>query len=144
MTCCSRQEPIPISVCPQVAIPGMFEGLKPGATPLMIAAQEGNLPLVNRLLDAGADWRLRDSKGKTAVDLATGAGHTQILKRLEEAGATVNYESNRLQNAALLNAVEHQNVDGVRQALAAGRADRSEAEAHGPLAVDAGVSRRQH
>ena len=100
---------------------GMFEGLNPGATPLMIAAAEGNLPLVNRLLDAGADWSLCDSKGKTAVDLATGAGHTQILKRLEQAGATVNYGSKRLHNAALLKAVEHQDVDGVRQALAAVR-----------------------
>jgi ankyrin repeat protein len=99
---------------------GMFEGLRRGATPLMIATQKGNLPLVDRFLEAGADWRLKDSKGKTAVDVATRAGHVHILKRLEEAGAKVNYRSKRLHNAALLEAVEQQNAERVRQALAGG------------------------
>ena len=108
-----------------VALPGgrdtgIFEGLNPGSTPLMIAAREGNLELLSRLLEAGSDWTLKDSKGNTVVDVATNAGRPKILKRLEEAGATVNYQSKRLHNAALMESVEQQDVDGVRRALEGG------------------------
>ena len=96
---------------------GMFAGHAVGVTPLMIAAREGNLELVNRLLAAGADWRLKDAKGKTAVTLATQAGRVDVLQRLEQAGAKVNFRSKQLHSAALLEAVKRQDIEGVRRAL---------------------------
>jgi cytohesin len=114
-----------IGADPNSALPGgrntgVFEGFVPGATPLMIAAREGNFELVNRLLQAGADWTRQDSQGNTAVDVATSAGRVEVLRRLERLGADVDYESGRLHNAALLEAVRQQDVDGTRRALAGG------------------------
>lgn len=43
-----------------------------GATPLMLAAMAGNAPLVQALLDKGADPQLRDDFGHTAWDCALG------------------------------------------------------------------------
>ena len=99
---------------------GMFAGHAVGATPLMIAAREGNLQLVNRLLEAGADWGLADSQGRTAVDLATQAGRIEVLQRLEQAGAKVDFRSQQLHSAALLEAVKRQDIEGVRRALQGG------------------------
>lgn len=41
-----------------------------GATPLMLAAMAGNAPLVQALLDKGADPQRRDDFGHTAWDCA--------------------------------------------------------------------------
>jgi ankyrin repeat protein len=41
-----------------------------GATALMWAANMGSIDSVRLLLGRGADWRIRDIKGKTALDLA--------------------------------------------------------------------------
>ncbi len=43
-----------------------------GATPLMLAAMAGNAPLVQALLDKGADPQRRDDFGHTAWDCAVG------------------------------------------------------------------------
>ena len=77
------------SVCKQ----GRFREFKRSSTPLMMAAQKGSLELVELLLSAGADWSLQTDRGKTAVSLASRAGHTDVLKRLEQAGAKINYRS---------------------------------------------------
>jgi uncharacterized protein len=41
-----------------------------GATPLMIAARSGDIQIVQMLLQAGADFSIRDNKGLTALDYA--------------------------------------------------------------------------
>jgi ankyrin repeat protein len=106
---------------------GAFKGFASGSTPLMIAAREGNLQLVNRLLAAGADWGLKDSEDRTAVDVAAQAGHVDVLERLEQAGAKVDWRSTELHSAALLEAVRRQDVEGVRRAIAGGaRTNRQE------------------
>lgn len=61
-----------------------------GATPLMIAAEEGDLSVVRALLDAGADGSLTESHGYTVVDLVDKGvdyGQTGIRDRLVSARA---------------------------------------------------------
>jgi uncharacterized protein len=47
-----------------------------GLTPLHSAAAHGNPDMVNRLLAAGADPRLKTNEGKTPADVAAQYGHT--------------------------------------------------------------------
>ena len=56
-----------------------------GATPLMIAASMGRTDAVELLLKRGADPKLRDRKGHTALERAHEAGFTDAEKVLEEA-----------------------------------------------------------
>lgn len=51
-------------------------------TPLQEAAQNGDEPLVELLLGAGADRSARTDGGKTAADLAQEAGHPALAARL--------------------------------------------------------------
>jgi ankyrin repeat protein len=53
--------------------------------PLHEAAGQGHLPIVEMLLDAGADPRRLDGKSRTALDLAAAQGHTAIVERLQRA-----------------------------------------------------------
>jgi ankyrin repeat protein len=62
-------------------------------TPLMEAARSGNLTIVESLIAYGADTRLRNKSGQTALDLArqsstTSENKNQILKTLKLYGAT--------------------------------------------------------
>ncbi|MBI3862938.1 MAG: ankyrin repeat domain-containing protein [Planctomycetia bacterium] len=54
-------------------------------TPLHAAARGGNLEVVRMLLDAGADPALRDADGKTALEVATEAGHVWVVEMLRGA-----------------------------------------------------------
>lgn len=53
-----------------------------GRTPLMRAAAQGDAPLVERLLAAGADRSRTDQRGWTAADHARHAGHEALARRL--------------------------------------------------------------
>lgn len=55
-----------------------------GSTPLMSAAQNGDGPVLDLLLDRGADPGLKDDEGRSAADHADRAGHDAIVKRLNE------------------------------------------------------------
>ena len=52
---------------------------KAGNTPLHYATQTGKKELVERLLQAGADSRLRNGKDETAQDIARELGHDEVL-----------------------------------------------------------------
>jgi ankyrin repeat protein len=56
-------------------------------TPLMIAAQEGCLKIVDLLLKADANPDLAHPNGRTALHMAASQGHTNIVKRLLASGA---------------------------------------------------------
>lgn len=56
-----------------------------GQSPLHIAAQEGDVDIVDTLLAAGAAGIL-DKDGKTAKDLAEGGGWGEVVALFEEYG----------------------------------------------------------
>jgi ankyrin repeat protein len=47
-------------------------------TPLLLACEEGHSPIVRILLDAGADTKCTDERGRTAVHHACEAGHLTV------------------------------------------------------------------
>jgi ankyrin repeat protein len=55
-------------------------------TPLMAAAGIGNLEIVNKLLEAGADPAAGDASGNTARDYAATHKKTEVLERLKGYG----------------------------------------------------------
>lgn len=60
-----------------------------GATPLMLAAREGNLEITRQLIDAGCDVNARQwlDRGPTAVAAARQADHGELYRMLRSAGA---------------------------------------------------------
>jgi hypothetical protein len=63
-----------------------------GITPLHLAAQEGNGPLVEFLLQCAANVKIADSRGETALHLAAVGntrGHLMSVKLLAEYGASL-------------------------------------------------------
>lgn len=63
--------------------------LKEKVTPLMIAAIEGNISMVDPLLKLGLDRNARDSDGMTAADYARINGHEDMANLLERTVTTV-------------------------------------------------------
>jgi uncharacterized protein len=55
-----------------------------GSTPLMSAAQNGDGPVLDLLLERGSDPSLKDDEGRSAADHAERAGHDVIARRLRE------------------------------------------------------------
>jgi hypothetical protein len=71
------------------------EGNKPGVTPLMYAAGQGNLDTLRQLLHSGASLEATDPSGWTALLYAAGNGRTEAVKALLAAGAQPNHASLR-------------------------------------------------
>ncbi|HEV2601499.1 MAG TPA: ankyrin repeat domain-containing protein [Candidatus Babeliales bacterium] len=59
---------------------------KDGATPLMLAAQQGKLDIVQFLVDASANKDAQDKKGKTALMLAAYSRQLEVVQFLVAAG----------------------------------------------------------
>ena len=58
-----------------------------GATPLMLAAQNGHVQALRHLLELGADARIRDDRGRAALHYAAERGKTCIVRELIARGA---------------------------------------------------------
>jgi len=54
----------------------------------MYSSQYGHPIIAKLLLDAGADVRVKDTDGDTALALAKLKGHAEIVQLLKKAGAT--------------------------------------------------------
>ena len=63
---------------------------KRGVTPLMLAAGAGHLEVLESLLAAGCDIKLKAQDGGTALHRAAGQGYIKIVERLLEAGCDPN------------------------------------------------------
>lgn len=61
-----------------------------GRTPLHVAAEMGNLPMAEVLLEAGADVNARDNLEYTPLHLAANTGNVPMVQTLMIAGADVN------------------------------------------------------
>ncbi len=49
---------------------------------MMHAARNGHTEILAVLLSAGADWKRRDERGRTALSYATAAGHAHAARVL--------------------------------------------------------------
>ena len=59
-----------------------------GFTPLHAAAQNGDPEMVELFLSAGADPLATTDDGRTAADLADGADHPDVARRLRDVAAS--------------------------------------------------------
>jgi ankyrin repeat protein len=86
---------------------------------LLEAAARGDVPGVQRLLDAGAAVNWRDQRGRNAVLAATRGGHVAAVRLLIARGADVNAQDD-IQDSAFLLAGAEGHAEIVRLALGAG------------------------
>jgi ankyrin repeat protein len=71
-------------------------------TGLVDAAERGDLPAVERLLDDGADVDERRANGRTAVTAAALGDHVDVARVLIAAGADVDLQDSERNNALLV------------------------------------------
>jgi ankyrin repeat protein len=62
----------------------------PSGTPLGIAAYAGQLKMVTKLLDAGADINAKSAEGYTPLMTACNTGRTEVVQLLISRGANLN------------------------------------------------------
>ncbi len=90
-----------------------------GRTILHHATAEGNLGMVERLIEAGADVNAQDNNGLTALHHAVANGNLEMVAKLIDAGADVDAQDNN-GLTALHHAVVNGDVDMVRALIILG------------------------
>ena len=98
-----------------------------GATPFLRAAKSADVPLMNLLLEKGADPKVVTRAGVTALMVAAGMGHSNTIRRGEqpieamkiclEKGVDINAATDKTLNTAL-HAAAGQGTDDIVQFLA--------------------------
>lgn len=58
----------------------------------MHAAEGGHYNLIKPLIENGADTNLKDSRGRTALMLASSNGHTRCIESLINGGANIHLQ----------------------------------------------------
>lgn len=95
-------------------------------TPLMIAAEQGNIRAVEDLLDKGADINERGRSESTALHQAAEMGHIGVVKMLLNRGADVNAK-NIKGSTAIASAADNGHTEIVKQLLLYNVTDMNEA-----------------
>lgn len=94
-----------------------------GFTPLMIVTFSGRSDVAHVLIDAGADVKISDRTGRTALSFA--AEHSTdptLIQKLVARGANIDQRSGALESTPLMLAANSGNVEVVEAMLAAGAA----------------------
>jgi ankyrin repeat protein len=89
------------------------QGQRRNYTPLMCAANSGNLAVIERLLDLGAVTNVQNEEGETALMYAVENGHLEIVEYLLKQGADVNTQ-NQQGETALMYAIENGHLEIVK------------------------------
>ena len=84
-----------------------------GRTALHWASRYGQQPVLEWLVDSGADFDLRDGEGLTALHHAAFYGHGHVAEKLIEVGADVNRRDRRGKTPLYVAAENSQDVVGV-------------------------------
>lgn len=74
-------------------------------TGLHLAAHQGRVDEINRLITAGADLNARDGSGRTPVHVAAFASHDAVVAALAKGGADMNALENRVYDVLTISAV---------------------------------------
>ena len=95
-----------------------------GATPLIMASEQGHLEVVKLLLNSTADVNAmaKDLWNQTALMFASQNGHADVVRELIAAKADVNAKDSQFLSTALMKASEKGHLEVVR-ALIEGKAD---------------------
>jgi ankyrin repeat protein len=108
-------------------------------TPLLLAAKSGQAPMIEALLDAGADPNDATTNGTTALMFASAAGSVEGAQALLDRGAAVNATENAMGETALMFASAYDRAPVV-ELLAARGAD----VAASTKVVDAAAIEKEH
>lgn len=104
-------------------------------TPLHIACWNGNLDVVDALLNNGADFTYHDVFEKGAFQIAAKKGHLPIIKRLLQAGIDINIDINTWNATALYWACKAGHIDIVKYLVHSGASINSDEGCRQPLAA---------
>ncbi len=89
-------------------------------TPLVIASRNGNAPVVQVLLKAGADAVAATSTGTTPLMLAAASGNADAVKALLAAGSDLEAKESSMQQTPLMFAAAFSRVEVMKVLVAAG------------------------
>lgn len=111
-----------------------------GCTALMTAARDGAVAVLGMLLEAGADWRLRNGDGETAAEMAQAAHEVITAAALElwEFEHGTSQERAQIWARQLMDAANTGDSAGVAQLLQAEGVsiDINQADEHGRIALN--------
>jgi ankyrin repeat protein/beta-lactamase regulating signal transducer with metallopeptidase domain len=106
-------------------------------SPMHRAAEEGQLNVVKRLIDLGADAGARDEDGRAPLSFAAEEGHSDVVEYLLRSGSNVN-DSDDDRRTALSYAAAERNFDIVNMLITAGGETMIE-DSNGMTALDYAV-----
>ena len=101
---------------------------------LTVAATEGNLAEVERMIGEGANLEARDQARRTALLLSTRNNHVDVARALIAAGADVNAKDNNRDTPFLYAGAEGRN-DILKLILERGRANLADTNRYGGTAL---------